>query len=197
MKNHRLSMLLIILALLLASLSICGCVPGPNGTSDGTCRCYCFCPESGQTPQPGAVPGEAGPGQSKPVEQMNLTIVAAENVNFENDNPHPVSVCIYQFANPGAFTQRQKSAEGLEELLSCQPMDSSVLSYERVSVHPGAKITKELTRMQGAYYLGMVASYFDTTKGDTVLLVKFDNTAGVLYLKKHDISLTKTGITGK
>jgi predicted component of type VI protein secretion system len=150
-----------------------------------------------------AAAAAATPGRTEkeeevePIVQMDLTIIGSDKLNWVNEQPHALTLCVYQLSGPGVISTRRQSKEGLQELLSCQLLDSSILFYERVSVIPSSRIKKIVPRAEGAKYIAVVAGYFDFSGGRTTVLTEFNNTAGRLDLGKNSLKLVKTGRQGE
>lgn len=138
-------------------------------------------------------PAAAEPEEPGPVEQLSLTIVASSKLNWESKKPHPLVMCVYQLASPGPFSSKTQSREGIGQLLSCRSWDSSVLSYERITIQPRKRLRKTLHRMAGANYIGIAAGYYNYARGKSTVLFKIDNTAAQLYLGRYGMTLKKTG----
>jgi type VI secretion system VasD/TssJ family lipoprotein len=144
--------------------------------------------------------GEAGSGTEpadttlgEPIEQMDLRFYAGQNVNWENEKPHPVVICYYQLQSPGAFTNREQNSQGINELLSCRAMDGSVLAYERITLQPSQSLKKTVQRIPGANYIGVVAGYYNFSQGKTTAVFEMDHTAADISLGKFQINVKKSG----
>ena len=130
-----------------------------------------------------------------PVEQMTLTIRSDKKLNWYDNTPHPLILCVYQLSSPGAFAEKQQGKKGIGELLSCGSFDSSVLSHRRFTIQPSKKTTQTIYRMDRAKYLGIVAGYFAPSGGAPSSLITFDNTAIKVTLGKGSLTVSKTGKT--
>ncbi|MBU2546858.1 MAG: type VI secretion system lipoprotein TssJ [Proteobacteria bacterium] len=141
--------------------------------------------------------GDAASGQGEddtgPIEEMSLTIVASSKLNWESNKPHPLVMCIYQLSGPGPFSTKAQSSKGIGEMLSCSAWDGTVLSYERVTMQPGRKMSKTIHRMAGADYIGVVAGYYNYSKGKNTVLVTMDHTAAELVLGRYGMDVKQTG----
>lgn len=133
------------------------------------------------------------PKEMGPVEEMKLTFVADRAVNWVNEKPHPVAICFYQLTSPGVFTTREQGSEGIGELLSCRGLDSSILSYERLTLQPGQGLVKTVRRLPTGSYIGVAAGYYNNAMGKPTAVIEMDNTAATIYLGKFGIGVKKTG----
>ncbi|MBF0527993.1 MAG: type VI secretion system lipoprotein TssJ [Deltaproteobacteria bacterium] len=128
-----------------------------------------------------------------PVEEMKLAFVADRTVNWDNDKPHPIVICFYQLTSPGVITTREQRSEGISELLSCRGLDSSILSYERLTLQPGQSVLKTIRRLPTGSYIGVAAGYFNTAKCKLTTVIEMDNTAATIYLGQYGVGVKKTG----
>ncbi len=102
---------------------------------------------------------------------IHLHIKADPQMNLYNQVPHTLLVCIYQLKNPNGFNQRTGDNDDLHSLLSCDLFDNSVVSANRVIVHPGRNEDVVFDRAAGARYLAVVTGYHHITKERSIRLV--------------------------
>ena len=130
-----------------------------------------------------------------PIKEVKISVWGDEKLNWENSTPHPVVMCVYQLASPGAFSSKAQTAEGIGELLSCSNFDSTVAGHDRYTVQPGKGFSNSIFRQNSAKYLAVVAGFYNPTKGQASAVTTFDNTHVKIYLGKNSVSMKKVGKT--
>ena len=103
-------------------------------------------------------------------EAIQLHLKADSKLNLFQNDPHSLSLCVYQLTDPNAFNQRLGDEEGLYELLECKRFDSSVATSKRLIILPKREVEETLDRGEGAKYVAIVAGYFTLQKDHMVRL---------------------------
>ena len=92
---------------------------------------------------------------------IRIQIKADRNLNYHDDTPHTLLVCIYQVRKTHAFNQLRRTEQGIYKLLECEPFDATVTTVKRLIVHPEEDTTLMLDRWSGTRHIGIVAGYFE------------------------------------
>ncbi len=95
---------------------------------------------------------------------IQIMLKADPELNPYDNAPHTLYICFYQLKDPNSFNLKAGDKDGLYDLLDCSLFDSSVTSFERVTVEPGKDRTITLDRAEGSNYVAMVAGYFKMEK---------------------------------
>ena len=103
-------------------------------------------------PPPPAQP-EPAPGA------IRLQLKSDPQLNFFNNLPHSLMVCVYQLSDLNKLNQLAGDTEGIYKLRECEIFDSSVTQAKRLIVHPNQDLNLELDRAQGTKYVAIVAGY--------------------------------------
>jgi type VI secretion system VasD/TssJ family lipoprotein len=101
---------------------------------------------------------------------VKLRLQADNQLNLYDDNPHTLSLCVYQLRDPNTFNQLAEDEDGLYKLLECERFDASVVSSKRLIVRPGQDLESDLDRAEGARYVAVVAGYYQMFKENMVRL---------------------------
>lgn len=100
------------------------------------------------------------PAQPEPASgAIRLQLKSDPQLNFYNNLPHSLLVCVYQLRNLNELKQLADDTEGINKLRECALFDSSVTQAKRVIVHPKQDLNLELDRAQGTKYVAIVAGY--------------------------------------
>jgi type VI secretion system VasD/TssJ family lipoprotein len=100
------------------------------------------------------------PAQPEPESAaIRLQLKSDPQLNFYNNLPHSLLVCVYQLSNLNELKQLADDGEGIYKLRECTLFDSSVTQAKRLIVHPNKDVNLELDRAQGTKYVAIVAGY--------------------------------------
>lgn len=100
------------------------------------------------------------PAQSEPATKaIRLQLKSDPQLNYFNNLPHSLLVCVYQLSNLNELNQLADDTEGIYKLRECALFDSSVTQAKRLIVHPDQDLNLELDRAQGTKYVAIVAGY--------------------------------------
>jgi type VI secretion system VasD/TssJ family lipoprotein len=100
------------------------------------------------------------PAQPEPAPgAIRLQLKSDPQLNFFNNLPHSLLVCVYQLSNLNELNQLADDNEGIYKLRECTLFDSSVTQAKRLIVHPNQDLNLELDRAQGTKYVAIVAGY--------------------------------------
>lgn len=94
-----------------------------------------------------------------------LHIKSDGELNFEDEQPHTVMICVYQMDDPSVFQELAQNEDGLAKLLTCQRFDKSFKAVSRRIVPPGAVDSIPMDRAEGAKQVGIVAGYHKLVPG--------------------------------
>jgi type VI secretion system VasD/TssJ family lipoprotein len=129
------------------------------------------------------------PAQPEPASKaIRLQLKSDPQLNFYNNLPHSLLVCVYQLSNLNELNQLSEDAEGISKLRECALFDSSVTQAKRVIVHPDQNLNLELDRAQGTKYVAIVAGYQLLEKERVIRLFEIPE----IVEKKGWIRRTKT-----
>ena len=90
---------------------------------------------------------------------------ADENLNRYEDEPHTLTLIVYQMTDIKWFNNNIKDAAGLMTLLSTEKPDPSVMAADRFFIEPGEVNQIELDRFENVKWVGIVTGYYDLTPG--------------------------------
>jgi type VI secretion system VasD/TssJ family lipoprotein len=93
---------------------------------------------------------------------IKLHLKADSMLNLYEDEPHTLVVCIYQLNDEKRFYELIKNEKGVANLLRCISFSDSVVSVQRVILHPGEIRDVTLNREKSTALLGLVAGYFES-----------------------------------
>ena len=96
-----------------------------------------------------------------------IHITADEKLNLYNDQPHALTIAVYQLTMPDLYYKYEAKSNGLEELLRMEVEDMSITGKNRIDVQPGDVQSVEFTRYTGTKYVAIVAGY-DQLEGGQV-----------------------------
>lgn len=91
---------------------------------------------------------------------IQIHYAADSLLNVFNEKPHTLVLVIYQMRELDAFDDLAKTEEGLKELLQFEHFDPSVVSKDKIIVHPGEEDSLIVDRYENARWLGFVAGYY-------------------------------------
>ncbi len=114
----------------------------------------------------------AGCGKSPPPEPVyshakdaiKIRIKSDPLLNTNQNSPHTLMMCVYQFQNKSMFEQLASNEDGLYQLLDCRPYNDSVTVVKRFIVHPDQELTFIMDRMEKTRGVGIVAGYYTLDK---------------------------------
>jgi type VI secretion system VasD/TssJ family lipoprotein len=95
---------------------------------------------------------------------IHINLQADSQLNFSDDVPHTLMVCIYQLRDPNVFYQLTGDRDGLYTLLKCGLFDGSVTGSKRFFINPGQESTLVLDRSEGSKYVAVLAGYYQIEK---------------------------------
>ena len=116
-------------------------------------------PEPGTLPPPTPAETPEGVVWARAPEGIRISLTASADANLVNDDPHVVTICIYQAKTVEGLTARAATREGLIELLQCRPDFSESVKATQRYVQPGEEAIFTLERAEGARYLAVVAGF--------------------------------------
>jgi type VI secretion system VasD/TssJ family lipoprotein len=100
------------------------------------------------------------PAQPEPAPKaIRLQLISNPQLNYYNNLPHSLLVCVYQLSNLNELNQLSEDTEGMYKLRECALFDSSVTQAKRLIIHPNQDLNLELDRAQGTKYVAIVAGY--------------------------------------
>lgn len=91
---------------------------------------------------------------------IRLDLLASRDLNNYNAQSHTLVLVTYQLSDPNMFNQMLDTPEGIGQLLEGGSFDASVLSRNRMVIHPGDREKVYIDRAAGARYLGIITGYF-------------------------------------
>lgn len=101
---------------------------------------------------------------------VHLSLHADPNLNFYQEEPHTLHVCVYQLQNPNTFNQLASNEQGISQLLECTLFDSSVVGSKTLTVSPGQNLELTLDRAEEAAYVALVTGYYHIRENQVVRL---------------------------
>jgi type VI secretion system VasD/TssJ family lipoprotein len=130
-------------------------------------------------------------GYEKDAIQVHLK--SDPKLNYDDEVPHTLLVCLYQLKDPNAFNQLADDTDGIYKLLECSLFDAGVATSKRLIINPGKDVTMTLDRAEGARYVAVVAGYYVLQKERMIRM--FDIPA--VIEKKGFLGTTKVSKPGK
>lgn len=91
---------------------------------------------------------------------VQLRVIAPAQLNLYLERPHALVMRIILLADLKAFEERRATRFGLQDLLSLDSFDPSVLGVTQYSLMPGSDQMISLDRPQNARYIGIVTGYY-------------------------------------
>jgi type VI secretion system VasD/TssJ family lipoprotein len=129
------------------------------------------------------------PAQPEPAPKaIRLQLKSDPQLNYYNNLPHSLLICVYQLSNLNELNQLSEDTEGMYKLRECALFDSSVIQAKRLIVHPDQDLNLELDRAQGTKYVAIVAGYQLLEKERVIRLFEIPE----IVEKKGWIKRTKT-----
>lgn len=128
--------------LTICGLSVCGCGKGKNAlpeSADQNIR-WSYSP--------------AG---------IMLQLAGDEKLNWCDDAPASLALCVYQLAAKLPVADMLRTPDGMEALLECERLDSSVVAARRLFLNPGEQARLPLDREEGVKFVALVAGYHNGT----------------------------------
>ena len=123
-----------------------------------------------------ACPSPPPPSLPEPLyerDAIHLDLKADPKLNWFQERPHHLSICLYQLRDPNWLNQLSADDQGLYKLLECdRHSDPSAAIATRLEVQPGQRLQQSLDRAAGALYVGLVAGYYTLERDDIVRLYK-------------------------
>ena len=116
---------------------------------------------------------------------ISLQLKADSALNLFEDAPHTLAMCVYQLADPGAYTDMASTREGMIKLLGCEKFGETVSAVNRIILQPDEVRTVFLDRALGAKYVAVVAGFFelDPAKAAKLFQIPVDVTKKGLIFK--------------
>ena len=88
-----------------------------------------------------------------------IHITADEKLNLYNDQPHALTIAVYQLTMPDLYYKYEAKSNGLEELLRMEVEDMSITGKNRIDVQPGDVKSVEFARYTGTKHVAIIAGY--------------------------------------
>lgn len=123
---------------------------------------------------------------------IRMVLKADSQLNAHDGLPHALHLCLYQLQDPNAFNQLSADEDGLYLLLDCGVFDSSVTSFQRLTVQPGQQLSQSFDRAEGSRYVGIAAGYFIIEKERMTRFLKIP-----VKIKRRGILFKKYGVPGE
>ncbi len=101
---------------------------------------------------------------------INLHIKSHSELNLKNEIPHTLLICVYQLKDPIAFERLASDTAGLYKLLECELFDASVVTSNKLFVHPDQSKNLMFDRAEGVKHVAFVAGYYTIEKERIVRL---------------------------
>ena len=96
---------------------------------------------------------------------VSIHYTADEKLNLYNDQPHALTLVVYQLTMPDLYYKYVAKSSGIEDLLRMEVEDLSITGKNRVDIQPGDKKTVEFARYTGTKYVAIVAGYDQLESG--------------------------------
>jgi predicted component of type VI protein secretion system len=111
---------------------------------------------------------------------LQLDIRADQNLNSYSGEAHSLKLVVYQFTDNAAFIERQKSSDGLKQLLKENKFDPAVVGYDRLIIHPNESRIVSFDRINLARWVGIVAGFYCAEGEDSRCRTSLDQIPSVL-----------------
>ena len=103
---------------------------------------------------------------------FSIAFTSVDELNFYKGAPSSVSICIYQLTDRRGFDSLRDNPNCMEQLLTCEKFDDTVVGRERLFINPGEKRTLDFERRRGVKYLAFAAGYHNSSITGSTLLVQ-------------------------
>jgi type VI secretion system VasD/TssJ family lipoprotein len=123
---------------------------------------------------------------------IRVVLKADPQLNSHDGLPHTLHLCLYQLQDPNAFNQLSGDEDGLYLLLDCGVFDSSVTSFQRLTVQPGQQLTQSFDRAEGSRYVGIAAGYYIIEKERMTRFLKIP-----VDIKRRGLLFRKYAVPGE
>lgn len=90
---------------------------------------------------------------------ITVHLLASDELNMKDGQPHAISLCIYQMQTLDALTARAATREGLVELLQCRADPAESVKATHRYVQPGEEAHFSIDRAENARFIAVVAGY--------------------------------------
>lgn len=95
-----------------------------------------------------------------------LNISAAVDLNYYNDQSHPILLAIFELSDPSEFKQILANKDKIAVLLESSSNLVGVVSQLKITLHPGHNKTVLIDKVEKARYLGIIAGFFSLENHD-------------------------------
>lgn len=102
---------------------------------------------------------------------IQVHLKADPKLNFYDDQPHTLVLCVYQLKDPNTFNQLSEDIDGIYKLLECGLFDTSVATAKRLIINPGQDVNVMLDRAEDAKFFAVVAGYYTLHRDRMIRLV--------------------------
>ncbi len=123
---------------------------------------------------------------------IRLVLNADPQLNAHDGLPHTLHLCFYQLKDPNAFNQFSGDEDGLYLLLDCSVFDTTVTSFQRLTIQPGQQFTQSFDRAEGSRYVGIAAGYYIIEKERITRFLKIP-----VKIKRRGLLFKKYGVPGE
>jgi type VI secretion system VasD/TssJ family lipoprotein len=96
---------------------------------------------------------------------VSIYYAADEKLNLYNNQPHALTLVVYQLTMPDLYYKYIATSSGIEDLLRMEVEDLSITGKNRIDIQPGDKKTVEFARYTGTKYVAIVAGYDQLESG--------------------------------
>lgn len=106
-------------------------------------------------------------------EEKGITIrfIPDKLLNIYEGNPHTLYVGIFQLNNPSKFIKMSSTQSGIEELLSDEVVDDSILSNTKQILYPDIESIVVLDRAEQSKYIAIVTGYVNLESDSSVRII--------------------------
>jgi type VI secretion system VasD/TssJ family lipoprotein len=96
---------------------------------------------------------------------VSVHYAADEKLNLYNNQPHALTLVVYQLTMPDLYYKYVAKSSGIEDLLRMEVDDVSITGKNRIDIQPGDKKSVEFARYTGTKYVAIVAGYDQLESG--------------------------------
>jgi type VI secretion system VasD/TssJ family lipoprotein len=96
---------------------------------------------------------------------VSIHYTADEKLNLYNNQPHALTLVVYQLTMPDLYYKYIAKSSGIEDLLRMEVEDPTITGKNRIDIQPGDKKLVEFARYTGTKYVAIVAGYDQLESG--------------------------------
>jgi type VI secretion system VasD/TssJ family lipoprotein len=120
--------------------------------------------------------------------------IADAELNLYNDQPHALTLVIYQLTMPDLYYKYKSEKNGLEELLRLEVDDTSITGTNRIDIQPSDGKTVKFARYTGTKYVAIIAGYNTLENSQVSEIFKIPTGTQKRLFRKPSVTIEKLDI---